>query len=300
MPEHEVTRTVDSVESSGVTTGFEVMEVVPEPQTPCDPFFGPFLGALRENLTHGSSEFGLALTLFSLIVSTRSRAILEIGRNRGYSTLACAGALRFLEMGWNEPTHNKMRPDVDYEKFETSKPGMVWSVDCVPRPEAEALIEQHGLTKYVTYVNRYSDEVESSVQFDVVLIDGDHTFQGCLADTAKFVTKYLKPGGYFILHDYFGWYVNGKSCSPIMQVIQKCLGDFDQVLIDTGYQSFVVFRKQTIQMPVYTKVNSTSEETIVAGPVELTVDTELEKVKLDASLFAEKWHTVPAVEKHGN
>lgn len=271
-----------------VVAEFIVADVHPVPQqTPCDPFFGPFLGALRDNLTSGSSEFGTALMLFSLVVSTRSRYILEIGRNRGYSTLALAAALKFNEMGWDEAETNKIRPDVDYPTFEARTPGRLWSVDCMVHPEAEALINDYGLSKYVEFVNRFSADVASDVLFDVILIDGDHTFQGCLADTVRFIPKYLKPGGYFILHDYFGWYVNGKSCSPIMQVIQKCLGEFDQVLIDTGYQSFVVFRKQAIQIPVYSKANDTSPGYVVPGPVEISVesDQDLAAMRLDPSKF---------------
>lgn len=256
------------------TNSLETYEGDVEPtrqQTPYDPFFGSFLGALRENLMPGSSEYGTVLSLFSLVVATRARNILEIGRQRGYTTLALAAACKFIEMGWDEPEQNKVRPDVDYKAFEARKGGMVWSVDCTPRPEAEALIEKYGLGRYVTYVNQDSTDVifPEQTQFDLMFIDGDHTFDGCLRDVTKFVIKNLKPGGYFILHDYFGWYINGKSCSPIMQVVQKCLGDFDQVLIDTGYQSFVLFRKQTIQIPVRGKANDTSG--VASGTVILEV-----------------------------
>lgn len=272
MPEPEITRLLDVTESAGVIAGFEE-HLEPVVQTrPYDPFFGDFLGALRDNLHIGGSEFGTLLTLFSLAVSTRSKYILEIGRNRGLSTLALAGAVRFIEMGWDEAESNKQRPDMAYEEFEGSRKGMVWSVDIDPNPAAVVLLEKYGLRKYVTLVDRPSCEVESEILFDLMFIDGDHSFRGCLDDVMRFVPKYLRPGGYFILHDYFGWYVNGKSCSPIMQVIQKCLGEFDQVLIDTGYQSFVMFRKQRIQCPVSGKENKSSF--VVPGPMCLMDEAE--------------------------
>lgn len=246
---------------SGVVAGFAGTTDNPDAisQTPTDPFFGPFLAALRENLTVGSSELGTAMMLFSLAVATRSRTILEIGRNVGYSTLALAGACKFItEQAWNEAPTNKHRPDVDYAVFEGNQKAWLWSIDIEPNPVAEQRLEKYGLRDYVMFVNQASQTVESEVMFDMMFIDGDHTFVGCLADVERFVVKYLKPGGYFILHDYFGWWVQGKNCSPIMQVCQKCLGDFDQVLVDTGYQSFVIFRKQALQIPILAKASATS------------------------------------------
>lgn len=98
-------------------------------------------------------------------------------------------------------------------------------------------------------MSKDSRTYEPPEPFDLIFIDGDHSFEGCLADVARYVPKYLKPGGYFILHDYFGWYHDGKNCSPIMMVIQRALGELDRVLIDTGYQSLVVFRKQSLTIP---------------------------------------------------
>jgi hypothetical protein len=262
MPEHETTRTEDEVKSGGVTAGFYA-DLRVHQDTPTDPFFGPFLAALRENLAIGSSELGTAMMLFSLAVATRSHAILEIGRNTGYSTLALAAAAKFNQAGWKECVTNKQRPDIDYKFFEdTPRKAYVWSIDIEPQPVAEELLKKYGLLDYVILVNQDSQTVESEVKFDLMFIDGDHSFTGCLADVERFVNNYLKPGGYFILHDYFGWYVNGKNCSPIMQVCQKCLGDYDQVLIDTGYQSLVLFRKQRIQIPIIGKVDATSPGTL--------------------------------------
>lgn len=264
MPEEYI----DVAQSAGVSSGFAIDYPVIEPvkQTrPYDPFFGDFLGALRDNLHSGGSEFGTLMTLFSLAVSTRSSWILEIGRNRGLSTLALAGAAKFIEMGWDEAETNKQRPDIAYEHLESTKRGRVWSVDIAPNPAANALIEKYGLSDYVEFVDRPSAEVEADIQFDLMFIDGDHSFRGCLEDVQRFVPKYLRPGGYFILHDYFGWWATGKNCSPIMQVTQLCLGEYDQVLIDTGYQSLVVFRKQSIQIPVPAK--HAQRQSFVAGPV---------------------------------
>jgi hypothetical protein len=64
----------------------------------------------------------------------------------------------------------------------------------------------------------------------------------------------LRPGGYFILHDYFGWYDNERrNNSPVKKVIDELIdeGIFQHMLIDTGYQSFVVFRYFDITIENY-------------------------------------------------
>ena len=65
---------------------------LPRNAEPMDPYFGQFLGLLRRALVNGGSEFGLGLTLFSLAASIRAATIVEIGRFKGFSTLALASA----------------------------------------------------------------------------------------------------------------------------------------------------------------------------------------------------------------
>jgi hypothetical protein len=60
----------------------------------------------------------------------------------------------------------------------------------------------------------------------------------------------LRPGGYFILHDYFGWYGEGLvNRSPIKKVADEIVtgGQFENLLIDTGYMSFMLFRKPDVR-----------------------------------------------------
>ncbi|MGV1037700.1 MAG: class I SAM-dependent methyltransferase [Candidatus Nanopelagicales bacterium] len=221
-----------------------------EQPRPYDPFFGEFFNQLRNNLTEGASEFGTAISLWSLAVSTRSRSILEIGRNTGFSTLALAGALRFLEMGWTECQHNKnQRPEVSFDILESTVPGILISIDPVLDPNVPNLLESAGLTKYVTLVNDTSQNYTPTYWIDLLFIDGDHTYPGCLHDTQKFV-QFVRPGGLFILHDYYGWRGgDGSNNSPIKKVGENALPDFEKLLIDTGYQSFTIYRRQGMQMP---------------------------------------------------
>ena len=59
--------------------------------------------------------------------------------------------------------------------------------------------------------------------FDLMFIDGDHSYDGLMGDCKKLL-PYLKPGGYFAIHDYFGWYSKqGRNGSPIRKVRERCL-----------------------------------------------------------------------------
>ena len=68
-------------------------EFLPKNHEKIDDYFGTFFEYMRRSLASGGSELGLGMTLFSLIVSTRSTRIIEIGRFKGFSTLCIASAL---------------------------------------------------------------------------------------------------------------------------------------------------------------------------------------------------------------
>jgi hypothetical protein len=232
--------------SLSIEQGFELQraEALPKNFEPHDDYFGTFFELMRQTLAAGGSELGLAMTLFSLAVSTRAANVVEIGRFKGLSTLALASALKFVEAGWEESIHHKQRPDIDYGTFEAPRPRRVISIDPHPTAEATALIEKAGLTNYVVFVNQRSDAVKVQGQIDLLFIDGDHTYQGCARDVMQYV-PFVRPGGYFVLHDYYGWFEgDGINKSPIKKVCDEIPREgFQRLLIDTGYPSFMIFHR---------------------------------------------------------
>ena len=218
---------------------------------PMDGFFGPFFERLRESISAGSSEFGLGISLFSLAIAIRAESIVEIGRFKGFSTFALASAMKFLsEQSWEETPGAKQRPGFNYEHFErVAGIRKVYSIDPFPTPEAVDRIEKNKLQQYVKFFDKRSDQVERTDFLrapDIIFIDGDHSFDACLADVKRFVPM-LRSGGYFILHDYFGWYdANGRNGSPVKKVVDEVVSQIpgiERILLDTGYMSFVIFRK---------------------------------------------------------
>jgi len=220
-------------------------EFLPKNQEEMAPYFGSFFKFMRRSLVAGGSELGLGMTLFSLAVSIKAVNIIEIGRFKGFSTLCLASALKFLDIGWQEPLQHKQRPDIDYENFEKTKERKLFSIDLFPTEEATNLIKEVELTQYVEFINQPSNEVNIQGEVDLIFIDGDHSYEGCKEDVFHYVPWNLRPGGYFILHDYFGWYDERRqNNSPVKKVIDEIIseGSFQHIMMDTGYQSFVVFR----------------------------------------------------------
>ena len=107
-------------------------EDLPQNKQPVDSYFGAFFSDLRQAVTVGGSEFGLGLNLFSLAVSIRAATIIEIGRFKGFSTLALAAALKFIDLGWQEPGQHKQRPDINYAQFEGKKARRLFSSTHTP------------------------------------------------------------------------------------------------------------------------------------------------------------------------
>lgn len=209
-------------------------------------YFGEFLDALHHSRLNGGSELAVGVSLFALTVSIRAESVIEIGTFKGFSALAIASGLRFLDQGWSEPKSERSRPDIDYQGLLEPKQRRVYCVDPTLMPHAVDVIRKNNLTRYVEFITRRSEDVSLDVVADLVFIDGDHTYEGCRADVEHFVSQNLRKGGYFILHDYFGWFDGaGNNNSPIKRVCDEVVasGAYEHLLIDTHCASMMVFRK---------------------------------------------------------
>jgi predicted O-methyltransferase YrrM len=209
------------------------------------PFFGRFFDELTAAQRHGGSELGLALSLFSLTYSLHASKVVEIGRYKGFSTLALASALHLLDSGWRDKEEMRSRKDMDYAAYEAPAERRIWSCDPVAQPEGPAMLERLGLLKYVNYLHCMSHDAVFPQGVDLAFIDGDHSYEGCMGDVLR-VEPHMRPGGLMVLHDYFGPYEHtGRNISPVRQAIHTLrMERFPRyLLVDTGYPSFVVFRK---------------------------------------------------------
>ncbi len=138
------------------------------------------------------------------IASLARHGIVEIGRLHGGSTflLACA---------------NMKVP--------------IWSIDISPRddPRLAQLFETHGIGHNVELLvgDSHDDPFPEIGTFDVLFIDGNHSYSGCTADLHAFVPR-LAPGGHVVLHDSY----TGR---PVQRAILDFLADHDVDVVRSPY-----------------------------------------------------------------
>ena len=128
---------------------------------------------LKSNNTKEMSPF--LLTIFELVYETNAQTVLEIGVNRGTSTLAVLSAL------------------------ENKKSGMLYSVDINDDSKA---IKNEELKKYWKFTQANSLEFYKNwnKEVDILIIDGNHKYNYCKSDYFNYY-KFVKSGGYILLHD---------------------------------------------------------------------------------------------------
>ena len=214
---------------------------------PIGPYFGEFLGHMQQAVHTGGSELAVGLELFSRTAGSRAKTVLETGRYRGFSGLAIAGGLRLLDDGWQDPDTFRGRPDVDYAQHEaTVDDRILYSVDPLVDPAADELWAKAGVSRYIKRYDCKSADVplDELRPLDGVFVDGDHSLEGCQADVDKFL-NILKPGGWMVLHDYFGWHhADGRNGSPIAECVHRMRERTPRcIIVDTGYPSFAVLIK---------------------------------------------------------
>ncbi|HHY58668.1 MAG TPA: class I SAM-dependent methyltransferase [Chloroflexi bacterium] len=122
------------------------------------------------------------LMMFSLAFCLRPQRYLEIGTFQGGSALLVGSALDALKSD-----------------------GRMYLVDPEPKIAAE---NWQKIAHRAEMFKGYSPDILQTVAakagkpFDLVLIDGDHTYQGARRD-ATGVLPYVAPGGYILFHDSF-------------------------------------------------------------------------------------------------
>jgi predicted O-methyltransferase YrrM len=124
---------------------------------------------------------GHLLFFYNLIVQSRANRVLEIGVGGGLSSLAFLCGVKELN-------------------------GLLVSIDIQLRDDTVGRIRKLGLYPFWKPVVGLSGHIDTVTTvsklgpFDVLFIDGDHTFEGCSLDYRNFVPM-VRMGGYILIHD---------------------------------------------------------------------------------------------------
>ncbi len=116
------------------------------------------------------------MTLHFLVREFNCKNIIEVGTGAGHSTLALALGATYTN-------------------------GQVVTIDIEQCEEAKDLIEKSELSDVVTFLKIPPQGYSLKGKFDLILIDGNHTQSGVIADIQRFLNQELKPGAFVIFHD---------------------------------------------------------------------------------------------------
>ncbi len=112
-------------------------------------------------------------------------SILEIGTFKGLSAVVMA----------------KARPDVEITTID-SHIGIPNSPQLYSNPYIiEANLKKYGVSNRVRSITSSSQDFSPKNDYDLLFIDGDHSFEGVSFDYTKF-EPFVKKGGFIVFHDY--------------------------------------------------------------------------------------------------
>ena len=139
-------------------------------------------------LDHGvaSLRFDEAALLYRLARDVGTGTVVEIGRFKGGSTVVFSAALAGGSALWSYDLHVPARPGLHGAELDD---------------ELRAALERLGLLRQVHLVVGDSRTVELPPgPYDIVFVDGDHSYEGARADAERFGPG-LRPGGHLLFHD---------------------------------------------------------------------------------------------------
>lgn len=139
-------------------------------------------------LDHGvaSLRFDEAALLFRLARGTRPLTIVEIGRFKGGSTMVLAAAMAQGSTLWSYDLHLAPRPDLVGTDLDA---------------ELGQALDRLGLDDGVHLVVGDSRTVDLPPgPYDILFVDGDHSYEGAKADFARWSPR-VRDGGHLLFHD---------------------------------------------------------------------------------------------------
>lgn len=151
-----------------------------------------------------------AAYLFGLIRQALARRVIEIGRYKGGSTLVIAAAMNGDGEFWS----------IDIgEKAARLQPTRSRSFD----EQITGMCERWGLRVQLIVGDSRTIELETG-EVDLVLIDGDHSYEGVRSDFQRFGTR-VRPGGAVLFDDAFDEGVFRTHSDTVGRLVQEvCAG----------------------------------------------------------------------------
>lgn len=163
-------------------------------------------------LDHGvaSLRFDEAALLYRVVRDAGTATIVEIGRFKGGSTLLMATAMAPGSTLWSYDLHVAARPDLVGADLDA---------------ELAAALQRLGVDDGVHLQVGDSRTVEIPPgPFDVLFIDGDHSYDGAKADFERW-SPHVRNGGHLLFHDAVDTASYGNVYPGIQQLVSEVAHD---------------------------------------------------------------------------
>lgn len=158
----------------------------------------------------------------SCLDATIPVVMVEVGSYHGASSVLLAEAIRRSPRGGRLYCVDTWRNDAMSSGIQDT-----WGIfQRTTEPWGNVIVAVRGDSKTV--------ELPFSEPIDLAFIDGDHTYEGCLADAQRFAPR-LRDGGRLVLHDH-AWY------SGVAHVVGDLLRQ-EQWIIESVAANLIVLRK---------------------------------------------------------
>lgn len=151
--------------------------------------------------------------IFGLARRSEARTAIEIGRLRGGSTIALAAGMGQEGTVWSIDSGEKEQRvfPADHQAFDE---------------ETRAFCDRFGLDVRLVVGDSHEIDVDP-VDVDIVLIDGDHTYEGTLRDFERFGRR-ARVGGHVLFDDAFDGPLSPGHADTVGRVVDEALsgGEF--------------------------------------------------------------------------
>lgn len=147
---------------------------------------GKFIPSGSTGQGHDQNSLGFGYIYYGLSKIIKPKTVVVIGSGTGFSpsmfALGGSEKVYFIDASYNEKEHGYNRGWGG-----TSK----WTSD------GEKVFDELNISENVELIVSESKDVQWSADIDILLIDGDHTYEGCKSDWLKY-GPYAK---YVLFHD---------------------------------------------------------------------------------------------------
>jgi predicted O-methyltransferase YrrM len=198
--------------------------VVVVPYPPCSELFKALAFAPDPQLAPATTEENYYQMYFAIASAVRPRTYLEIGTRFGYSTVAVARGSEEL----------KRVVSCDLQTYDN--PYLLSSQEIAERNLRSSGFA--GETRFISDDSRRLAQHIAAELFDLILVDGDHSYEGCRSDILT-CYEMLGPRGILMIDD--------LDQPPVFSAVSDCMRDLkiavgDRCFVPTKHGLYLVRR----------------------------------------------------------